>query len=152
MKNALIVIFLIALMTTQAQGQNSIQNLTRMSKTERELREIEETRRNAIKQGDMKTLNAIYADDFSGIVGSGQVINKEQLLAVFKRNDPSMNFTTDEISVRVYGKTAIFTGRLIGKFANGEIMLASRFTHIFIKRGGRWQCVAGQSTAIPKQS
>jgi hypothetical protein len=36
----------------------------------------------------MKALDEIYADNFSGIAGSGQVISKEQLMSVFKRNDP----------------------------------------------------------------
>ena len=118
---------------------------------EQELRELEEKRRQAIKQGDIKTLDEIYADDFSGIAGSGQVISKEQLMSVFKRNDPRIGFTTDEISVRLLGKTALFTGRLIGRAADGEVVSASRFTHVFVKRDGRWRCVAGQATPLPKQ-
>ena len=57
---------------------------------------------------------------------------------------------TDEIKVRAYGRTAIFTGRLIGKAPSGAVVLASRFTHVFVKRSGQWQCVAGQSTGLPK--
>lgn len=121
-----------------------------MSKAEEELRELERTRSRAIREGDMKTLDAIYADDFSGIVGTGQVINKEQLLAVFKRNDPSLHFTTDEINIRVFNETAVFTGRLAAITGSGVVAFASRFTHVFVKRDGRWQCVAGQSTVIAK--
>lgn len=98
----------------------------------------------------MKTLDAIYADDFAGIVGTGRIINKEQLMAVFKRNDPSLVFTTDENSIRVFDKRAIFTGRLTGKTVDEETVFSSRFTHIFIKRKGKWQCVAGQSKSIAK--
>src|SRR5215510_7798335 len=101
---------------------------------EAELKQIEETRRQAIKNGDEKTLDQIYADDFSAIAGSGQIVNKQQLLAVFKRNDPSITFTTDEISVRVFGSTALFTGRLTGRSADGQVISSSRFTHVFLKR------------------
>jgi ketosteroid isomerase-like protein len=120
------------------------------SAIEQELLALEKSRSQAIKNGDMNLLDRIYADDFIGIAGNGQVIDKSQLLEVFKRNDPQVVFTTDEIKVRVYGRTAIFTGRLIGKAPSGAVVLASRFTHVFVKRSGRWQCVAGQSTGLPK--
>lgn len=149
MKYLLAVMTLSALIAFPSRAQEPG---TAVSKPEQQLREIEEARRKAIRQGDMKMLDTIYSDDFSGIVGSGQVINKEQLFAAFKRNDPRVTFTTDEITVRIYGNTAIFTGRLIGKSADGAVTSAARFTHIFVKRAGRWQCVAGQSTVLPKQS
>jgi ketosteroid isomerase-like protein len=122
------------------------------AKVEEELKRIEEVRREAIKQGDMKTLDGIYADDFAGIVGNGQEITKRQLMEVFQRTNPQVVFTTDEIKVRVLGTTAIFTGRLTGKTADGAIVSASRFTHIFARRKGKWQCVAGQTTLIARQS
>jgi ketosteroid isomerase-like protein len=128
----------------QASGKSNRQN-----RAERELRAIEETRRAAIKNGDMRTLDRIYARDFSAIAGSGQIIGKQQLLAIFQRNDPRVTFTTDEISVRVFGKSAVFVGRLIGKTAAGQTISDSRFTHYFVRRNGRWQCVAGQSTPLP---
>ncbi len=120
------------------------------AKVEAELRQIEESRRQAIKDGNEKVLDQIYADDFTAVAGNGQLINKSQLLAVFKRNDPSINFTTDEISVRVFDKTALFVGRLTGRSTRGELVSASRFTHVFVKREGKWRCVAGQATPLPK--
>lgn len=118
------------------------------ARIEAELKQIEETRRQAIKNGDEKILDQIYADDFTAIAGSGQIVNKQQLMAVFKRNDPAITFTTDEIHVRVFGSTALFTGRLVGRNDKGETTTASRFTHVFVQRDGRWQCVAGQSTPL----
>lgn len=67
---------------------------------------------------------------------------------IFKRNDPHVAFMTDEIHVRTFGEAAVFTGRLVGRTAGGEVVSASRFTHMFVKREGRWQCVAGQATVI----
>ena len=151
MSRILLVILLAMTMTCPVQAEASGRRTRLSSKAEQELRALEERRREAIKQGDMKAIDQIYADDFSAIAGSGQVINKEQLMAVFKRNDPSIEFTTDEINVRVFGQTAIFTGRLTGRAPGGEVVSASRFTHFFVKRRGRWQCVAGQSTALAKQ-
>lgn len=143
MKQIFGLVLLLAFCGISANSQINKQN-----KIERELKQIEEARREAIKKGDFKTLDTIYSDDFSGIVGNGQIIGKEQLFAVFKRNNPETIFTTDEITVRVFNKTVIFTGRLTGKTPDGKIISASRFTHFFVKRGGRWQCVHGQSTAL----
>ena len=144
MKQILGIVLFLTLCAVAANSQT-----TKPNKVEQELRQIEETRREAIRKGDFKTLDAIYADDFSGIVGNGQIISKQQLFAVFRRNNPEIVFTTDEISVRVFKKTAIFTGRLTGKTAGGKTDSASRFTHFFVKRAGRWQCVYGQSTVLP---
>jgi ketosteroid isomerase-like protein len=131
-------------------GAAYTQSIPKQSKDEQQLRNIEEKRREAIKQGDLKTLGEIYADDFTAIAGNGSVIDREQLFAVFKRNDPSVVFTTDEISVRVFGKTAIFSGRLTGRTVAGETVSAGRFTHFFVRRKGRWVCVHGQSTPLPR--
>lgn len=150
MKQVLSLAISLLLAVAVGQGQTVSRKPDRAKKSEQQLRELEKVRSQAIKQGDMSVLNEIYADDFSGIAGSGQVINKAELLEVFKRTDPRLIFNTDEINVRLFGETAIFTGRLTGKTAEGEIILASRFTHVFVKRGKRWQCVAGQSTATAK--
>jgi ketosteroid isomerase-like protein len=121
-------------------------------RVEEELKRIEELRRKAIKEGDMKTLDGIYADDFAGIVGNGQEITKPQLMEVFKRTNPQVEFTTDEIKVRLLGTAAIFRGRLTGRTADGGVISAARFTHVFARRKGKWVCVAGQSTVIAKQN
>ena len=144
MKQILGIVLFLSLGVISANSQTTKQN-----KVAQELRKTEETRREAIKKGDFKTLDTIYADDFSGIAGNGQIITKEQLFAVFKRNNPEIVFETDEISVRVYKKTAIFTGRLTAKTADGKTVSASRFTHFFVLRSGRWQCVYGQTTVLP---
>jgi len=61
--------------------------------------------------------------------------------------------TSNELSdmkVRVYGNTAVITGKadvkgtLGGKDTNGQIM----FTRVYVKKNGTWQSVALQQTAI----
>lgn len=143
MKQFFTFLFILLAFGGAAYGQ------AKQSKDEQQLRSIEESRREAIKLGDFKTLGDIYAEDFSAIAGNGSVIDREQLFAVFRRNDPSLVFITDEITVRFFKKTAIFSGRLTGRNAAGEIVISGRFTHFFVKRGGRWVCVHGQSTPLP---
>lgn len=150
MKQIAFVILLLMILAFSLLGQTKNNPAPKLDTIEQDLIGIESARRQAIKEGDFSALGKIYAEDFTGIVGSGQVINREQLFAVFKQTDPRVAFATDEIKVRVFGETAIFTGRLIGKTSAGEVVSASRFTHFFVRREGRWQCVMGQSTAIAK--
>jgi catechol 2,3-dioxygenase-like lactoylglutathione lyase family enzyme len=134
-------IALIAALGTQAAAPRTPDN---------ELRALEERRREAIRQGDRAALEAIYADEFQGVVGNGAVIDKATLLGVLTRPTPGVTFTTTEITVKpVSAGTALFTGRLTGKLADGTVVSDARFTHLFVERGGRWQCVAGQSTPFP---
>jgi ketosteroid isomerase-like protein len=154
MKRSLSVILLIitslSLSTAQPRtGWRSSAGRAAARKVQKELLALEETRRQAIKDGDAKTIDQIYADDFIGIAGNGQLVTKEQLMAVLKRNDPRIGFTTDEIKVRVFRNSAVFTARLIGRTSDGAVVSSSRFTHVFVKRRGHWQCVAGQSTPLP---
>lgn len=65
--------------------------------TASELRAIEESRRAAIQSQDFSVLEKIYAPTFVAVAGNGQVIDRATLFGVFKRNDPSPKFSTDEI-------------------------------------------------------
>jgi ketosteroid isomerase-like protein len=58
----------------------------------------------------------------------------------------------DDVRVRVYGETAVATGRIRmqGSFRGHACNDQSRFIRIFVKREGRWQLVANQLTRIPQ--
>src|SRR5258706_14996677 len=74
---------------------------------EDELLRVESARSDAIRRNDLKTLDEIYADDFAGVAGTGQLVTKAELLDFFRRPDPSLRFTTTEVSARVFGDTGI---------------------------------------------
>lgn len=121
-----------------------------VGRANREIRAIEDRRRTAIREGDVPALEAIYAADFQGILGNGDLVDRSGLLAIFKKAPADVVFETTEIAVRdIDSTTALFTGRLTGRNASGQVVSDSRFTHLFAERDGRWQCVAGQSTPMP---
>ena len=66
-----VALALVAALVGQAATPRDIDN---------ELRGLEERRRVAIRQGDRATLEQIYAEDFQGVVGNGQVIDRTTLL------------------------------------------------------------------------
>ena len=136
-----VVVALLAALAGQAATPRDIDN---------ELRGLEERRRAAIRQGDRPALEQIYAEDFQAVAGNGQVVDRGTLLGVLTRPAPGVTFSTTEIVVRpIAPGVALFTGRLTGTDASGAVVSDARFTHLFVERGGRWQCVAGQSTPIP---
>jgi hypothetical protein len=61
---------------------------------------------------DAAALTRIYADDFIGIGPSGTVRTKPQVISDFtSRELKFQSITTDDVRVRVYGNTAVETGR-----------------------------------------
>jgi hypothetical protein len=54
------------------------------------------------------------------------------------------------VRVVVHGESAVFYGRLVAATSAGATLFATRFSHVFVRRGGAWVCVAGQSTPIVK--
>jgi ketosteroid isomerase-like protein len=113
-----------------------------------ELRALETKRSAAIKAGDLMTLDAIYADDFKGVAGSGKVVGKADLMEVFKHQDPRVAFTVDEMAVRVLGDAGIVTARLVGKTADGKVVSDARLVHVYARRDGAWKFVFGQATPV----
>ena len=123
-----------------------------MNEDERYLRQIDGEWNEAYPNRDIETLNRIIADDWKGIDGAGQIISKQQLLERVAANpDPFDSHQFDEFSLRVFGGTAIITGRLSGKgrSKDGDFSLEQRYTRVYVKRDNRWYAVATQVTVVP---
>ena len=58
-----------------------------------------------------------------------------------------------DIQVRVYGDTAVLTGRTTqkGQFNGKDISGQTRFTRVYLQQRGKWQAVAFQATRIAEQ-
>lgn len=149
-----IVLFMISLLALTAQAQTDFINPDTSTWTtpERALLEFEKTRSAAIARHDLDLLRRMYADEFRGLTATGYLVDRERLMEVFKRDDPSTVFTIDEIAVRIVGQasdTAMFTGRLTTKKRDGgEVLGQSRFVHLYVWREGRWQILYGQGTRL----
>ncbi len=115
---------------------------------EDELLRVEAARSEAVRSGDLKLLETIYADDFTGVAGTGQLVTKKQLFEIFARVDPGIRYTTSETQARVFGDAGVVSGRLAGRREDGTLVSEARFMHLFVRRDGRFRFVAGQSTPI----
>jgi ketosteroid isomerase-like protein len=97
---------------------------------------------------DRAALNRIIADDFLGTGPVGTTVSKTDVIPREGSDGHGLAISGQDIKVRVFGDTAIATGRGIPK-AQGRPEL--RFTVVFVKRTDRWQMVAGHLSTVPQE-
>ena len=118
------------------------------------LRQLDQERIQAQISADAAALDRLYAEDFIGIGPSGAVRTKAQVIADFTSG--SLRFqsiTTDDVQWRVYGNTAVETGRstMIGQDRGKAVPRDNRFTRVWVQRQGRWQLVANHYSLLVAQ-
>jgi ketosteroid isomerase-like protein len=102
---------------------------------------------------DFKTLNRIIAEDWIGVDFKGVTTTKAESIAELRAGE-SRNESVElgDMTVRVYGNSAVVIGsdveksRYQGKDSSGKYA----WMDVFVKRNGRWQAVASESTKISK--
>jgi hypothetical protein len=143
----LLMIYVIVIGASAANSQIESIKATPDAKAEQELRKLEREWLDA----DAAGVERIEADDFTITYGDGSVRDKAQYIEMAKRGtkDPNVSQWTEDSQVRIYGDTAIITGRFLYK--NKETVSQSRYTDTYIKRNGRWQVVASHLSNIAKK-
>ena len=114
----------------------------------RELEAIEQRLAATWKTRDCAGWGALLADDWAVTHINGQVITKAQALDMC-RTGPPIAYTVDSLAVRIYGDTAIVTGRTTAT-ASGPSpeSVTLRFTDVFVRREGHWLVVASHATRV----
>jgi ketosteroid isomerase-like protein len=100
---------------------------------------------------DAKAVAAWDADDYIYTSFDGSVSDKAADLATLKAG--TSNFTTvdvDDMKAMVFRDTGVVVGRytMKGTYAGTDMSGVFRFTDTYVKRDGRWQCVASQITRV----
>src|SRR5688572_22979736 len=122
------------------------------SDAEQKLKRLEDEWLSSYLRGDKQTFDRIVADDFTRTDESAKFATKAEERALVQAPPASVNasLTNEDLQVRVYGDSAIVTGRIVSK-VQGSLSFQSRFTDTFIKRGGRWQVVARHYSRVPTE-
>jgi ketosteroid isomerase-like protein len=106
----------------------------------------------ALLAGSAGDLDRILTDDFVIIdVMSGAEATKPAFLAVVGSGDLRFEaIEPAENRVRLYGQTAVITGRtrMRGSYAGAPFAARSRYTHVFVEQAGRWRLASAQGTPI----
>src|ERR1044071_8601689 len=156
MNRILLVAVLIVAPGALVVGQTKTAKRTQTEQVVEQIRKLDQERIQAQIHADAMALDRIYADDFVGIGPSGTVRTKPQVLADFTSHELTFqSITTDEVLIRVYGNTAVETGRTttIGQDKGKVVPRDNRFTRVWIRRQGRWRLVANHySTLIGQPS
>ncbi len=120
------------------------------SATVAELTQIQQRLASTWKQGDCAGWGAMIAPEWSVIHTTGETMTRAQALEMCRKPPVTIeSFTIDDVAVRVFGDSAVVTGRTtvtVGGASPATVKL--RFTDVFIRRSGRWLGVASQATAI----
>ncbi len=117
-----------------------------------EILQIERDRNQAIISGNAAALDKMTSDDYTFITLRGELRTKSEIIQGFKSG--SFHYGSREISdlsVRIYGSTAVVTGRSNQKGSeNGKDYSGDyRFTRVYVNQGGRWQTVAPANHVDP---
>ena len=119
---------------------------------EKELLRLEDNWCLALKTRNAALLNEILAQDYVEVTSSGTIESRAEAIAAIE--DPQSSTTScgnSNVKVRVFGNTAVVTGVMDQAGTSNGVAFGGKrlvFTDTYVRRGGRWQCVAGQSTAM----
>ncbi len=147
---ALSILLSPAVAPAQAGSQPARQN---QSKVQREIIELDSQRMRAMVHVDIAALDRILADDLTYTHSTGRVDTKATLLGALRSGELKYEMIEPEnIEARVYGDAAVVTGRatMAVRSGNQRSSFQIRFTDVYVKRHGRWQMCAWQSTRLPQ--
>ena len=154
MKRTLVIALVAIAALYLALGQGIANNKAANINVQEELKKLENDRAQAVLKGDTAALDRMTADDYTVINISGQLLTKAQVFEAIKSGDLKYDqLENNDIQVRVYGDTAVLTGRTTqkGQFKGKDISGQTRFTRVYLKQHGKWQAVAFQATRIAEQ-
>ena len=105
----------------------------------------------ADERQDRAALNKIIADDFVGIGPRGTTVSKRDVIPrEGTAEGHGLLISGQDIKARVFGDTAIVTGRGVPKTQQEE-RPEMRFTVVFVKRADSWQMVGAHLSGIPRE-
>jgi ketosteroid isomerase-like protein len=105
----------------------------------------------ALENGDVKALSAIFDNRLIYVDYDGKLLTKAEYLLRVKANDTHLQqVVTEEMDVQVMGTTAIVVGtyRVRGMDKGKPYLQHGRFTDTWLLIGKNWICVAASTTPI----
>ena len=120
---------------------------------EKDVRAVDAQRFAAMVARDRQALERLLADDLTYTHSTGQVESKAQFLeSIASGTLVYRSIAPEEVAVRVYGETAVVTGRAVIRVdTRGQaLVLPVRFTSVYVRKAGLWRLAAWQSTRLPE--
>ena len=146
MKNIGFLIILLCSALPRAVAQNSDDSGGRSN-----ILALEHAWDQAQERGDVKALSAIFDNALIYVDYDGKLLTKAEYLARVKANNIHMQqIVAEEMSVQMFGSTAIVVGtyRVKGVENGKPYVHRGRFTDTWVLRGTNWICIAAETTPI----
>jgi ketosteroid isomerase-like protein len=144
----------VLLMAAMAVGQQSMATKPEAhagsANVEQNLKDLENRWVKASQASDGSALDPILADDFINIDSDGSVHNKSETMERTSKAKFEMSELSD-VKVSPHGDSAVVTGIWTGKgtTADGKpIDAKERWADTWVKRNGKWMCVASASAPL----
>jgi len=154
MRRIIVIAVLVLTTASIALGQRPSTSGDRRGSIEQVIRQLDHERIQAQIDADAAALERIYAADFIGVGPSGAVRTKPQVISDFTSGELKFqSITTDEVQVRIYGNTAIETGRstMNGQDRGKAVPRDNRFTRVWVKQQGHWRLVLNHYSPLIMQ-
>ena len=127
--------------------------------SEEKLRSLVREWDTAYTSHDTRTLSSILADDYEMVDAAGQFINRtDYVISAASAAALLPEGETGEstgLLVRMYGDTAVVTGRSRSKGVPRNRLLAQGmevvFTDLFVRIGNQWRAIATHATPLGRQ-
>src|SRR5690349_6183393 len=116
-----------------------------------ELRRLDKELNVATWTGDALWFEQNLADDYMLITPSGTPRTKRDVISELSTPGMKMDpFDAIEVSVRLYGESAVVNGRMLQRFTLGRVRYANdlRYTDVYVKKKGRWLLVSGHASNV----
>jgi len=123
-----------------------------------ELTELLRTFLDGASRNDVALHERFWADDLIYTASAGRRIGKADIMREvraephFKSGEEPTIYTAEDIRIQQYGDTAIVAFRLVATSTKDGAKEIKNYLNsgTFLKRGGNWQAVNWQATAMPK--
>lgn len=119
-----------------------------------ELVRLEHIWNEAHLKGDVSALEALWAEGLVVTVPLMPRMNRDTALAVARSGRIQFErYETSAIETRVYGDTAIVTGRLERTRRKGDQLQEDhwQFTKVYLRQDGRWRVIVFDASEAPSQ-
>jgi ketosteroid isomerase-like protein len=121
------------------------------SSREQELIRLERDWNAAFLRKDAAFFRNVMADEYVVTFGDGSRGDRAVELQQLDSSDEEIESSVpSDFHVKLYGDTAVvlFSLHSIGTHLGRPLDATFRYIDVFVRRGGRWQCVASQNTRV----
>jgi len=128
-----------------------LSTMSAQSTPERDVLALQKEYESAIERRDASVHERLFADDYTYTPANGALMDRASHMAFTRSGAVAVgSFQSTDQKVRVYGDTAIVTGRwaITGVRSGKPVDNQIRYIAVYVRRGGLWQIVAEQRTGI----